>query len=176
MSSNQNKQIEDEDEKFYHSNGHLKKHSFYSIEKQAMCHKSWYANGQLEELVFNNYQNGRLDRECKAWYENGQIMLHRSYRNGKSEVEGRWWYENGNPWKSIFFRNGSFDGERRIWDANSRLKDWEFYREGFLIDPSFTWKKKQGFLRIKKLLRTRIGCTNMLLSDLAKIVYKFTSV
>jgi antitoxin component YwqK of YwqJK toxin-antitoxin module len=52
-------------------------------------HVSWYSNGQMEKLLFN--EDGKQHGEYKSWYENGNLSFEGMYDNGR-EVGMHWWY------------------------------------------------------------------------------------
>ena len=69
------------------------------------------------------YRDGKLEGECKWWYENGQLEEQAFYRDGKLEGEYKWWYENGQLKMQAFYRNGKLEGECKSWYENGQLQD-----------------------------------------------------
>lgn len=130
--------------------------------------KFWHRNGQLCEQEF--YRNGKLEGERKEWYENGQLADRAFYKNGNREGERKRWSENGMIEVKSICRDGVLDGEYKSWD-NGRPMEHTFHRRGFVIDPYFSNRKKNVFVRLKRKFRKHaIGLIDtVLISDLRKV-------
>jgi len=89
-------------QKEYYSNGNIK--SVIKLNKKNNYDgqaKFYYENGKLEKLV--NYDNGDI-KECKVYYQNGQIIWRSPYLNNRKQGNYLEYYPNGVIKKSILFK------------------------------------------------------------------------
>ena len=66
--------------------------------------KAWYSNGQ--PMVHEHYVNGVRHGESKWFYDNGQIGIEKHYENGLKHGECKNYYENGQLWVHSHYVNG----------------------------------------------------------------------
>jgi antitoxin component YwqK of YwqJK toxin-antitoxin module len=129
-------------------------------------YKSYYDNGQTKTHEF--YRNGKLEGRYKSWYDSGGIIEHKFYEDGNLEGKRQIWKPNGELWVQLFYRRGSQEGEERSYWV---YPTYDYYREGKSVDNSFSPRKRNSFLRIRRRHRARlISLIDMLILDLARIV------
>lgn len=130
-------------------------------------YKSFHSDGQIKTRGF--YRDGKLEGEYKLWYYNGRLEERKFYADGNLEGKRQIWKPNGELWAQLFYRRGSREGEERSYWGRTTY-DY-YYREDESVDYSFSPRKKNNFLRIRRCHRTRlISLIDMLILDLARIV------
>lgn len=128
-------------------------------------YKSFHDNGQTKTRSF--YKSGKLEGEYKMWYDNGRSMDWHYYQDGRLEGVRKIWRSYGDLWVQVCYRNGKIEGEYR-WGGE--YPAYEYYLDGKSIDHLFSPQKRSSFLRVKRLLQSRIFPIDMMLiSDLAGI-------
>lgn len=129
-------------------------------------YKSFHDNGQTKTRSF--YKSGKLEGEYKMWYDDGRPMDWHYYQDGRLEGKRQIWKPNGELWVQLFYRRGSREGEERSYWA---YPTYDYYREDKSVDDSFSPRKRNSFLRIRRYHRARlISLIDILILDLARIV------
>lgn len=109
--------------------------------------------------------------EYKTFHINGRLLAREFYKNGKLNGKSRYyWGQTGRLWMEQFFRNGRRDGSCRFWASDGYRLMEDFYRNGIYI-CSINQTKRNGFVLIKRLLRTRSKLLDqMLIFDLVRSI------
>lgn len=99
--------------------------------------KSYYENGNLRSEL--KYNDGKLNGECKWYYESGKPMMVSTYVMGVLEGEAWRWYENGQKEAHFFFKNNKKDGVSESFNVAGILVKKETYKDGVLNGGFSQW-------------------------------------
>ena len=99
------------------------------------------SNGKKEEEYWIN-KNGKLEREYKFWYENGNKWLECNYKDGKLEGEYKSWNEKGNKLEESYCKNGEFEGEYKSWHKNGNKWEESYCKKGLEKGIIKRWNEK----------------------------------
>lgn len=133
---------------------------------------------KMETCIINTLGNGVYEYR---YYNCHLIAVAREYGSGMmdgviQETEYKRWYDNGVLEIKTSSWNGKLDGIRTIFYEDGRPEVEEFYRHGALIDPLFTRKKREIFVRMKRYLKAYPifnVLNSSLIRDLSGIVTSF---
>jgi hypothetical protein len=101
-------------------------------------HQKYNRNGQLIRQCV--YVAGKLNGECKEWWENGKLKRVCFYCDNKVlNGEYREWQTDGTPKRQCFIYNNKLYGECKEWWENGKLKRVCFYRDAKLYGEDRRW-------------------------------------
>ena len=96
----------------FHENGQKKKEEHFALGILQGAVRTWYDNGQLEELktMADKFENGTYER----YFESGKPNIKGQYINGEKTGEWQTWYENGElAYRETFESDKHIDGPWR---------------------------------------------------------------
>jgi hypothetical protein len=111
--------------------------------QEVIADNIWWCTDRNIELPDGYYKssireftivNGKVEGECKIWWDNGELREHYFYKDGKLEGEYKSWYDNGQLTTYCTFKNGKEHGECKSWHENGKLWVHCFYNESKLVE------------------------------------------
>ena len=80
---------------------------------------------QEKRILLGEYYifNGRIEGECKRYYENGQLLQICNYKNNKNEGEYKEYYINGQLFVICNYKNDEREGECKSYYNNGQITE-----------------------------------------------------
>jgi antitoxin component YwqK of YwqJK toxin-antitoxin module len=134
--------VKDGPTKYFDELGRIRETGFYEIGEKVGEWRSYYTNGQIEEVCYYEsflFHYSRKVGPDTLYYEDGQLYEILNWKNGKLHGMRKWFHQNGQLWFIHHYKDGEYVGKWKWYYVNGNLEKIERYSQKGQANGK--WKK-----------------------------------
>ena len=141
----------------HHSNGNKKSTGYLNSDGklEGNC-KEYYENGNI--FKDGNYKNGIPDGNQKEYFENGDLKLDFNYEDGVQHGIQKEFYEGGNPNIIAHYNLGNLHGLREQYYPSGKIETRNTYDDG-MMEGVHIYLKEDGVVIEEKIMQKGLDIT-----------------